>query len=372
MPNPCDQLEELGTATSTVFGTGLTSLLLGVAAATSLLFSGVNDTAINTANATTTLVAPIENDCAATGDGLSTLVTRLTANDLHTSAGAAASNVFGVYDVLAVNSGNATSAVVSGGTSLATSAGDASSVATASAVRSAPLLTTTGSAVSILLANPENDPVAGGNAVSALFDSTVRAALAVSAGDASSSVMGAPDTATWAISAGQAGSVLISQLYANELVVDTASGASALAVPPSDRAWVINTESFASWRYEDYPLRWATMIAGRPVGLSDLGLHYMQPTNNVNWSMDTGWKDFDQQQLKRIAYVYVGGVIPGSAAVRVSAGIGTAEYRYPVITNRFIPGKGLHARYWKFKLTGIGTAELLDMRADLAVSKRRV
>jgi hypothetical protein len=42
------------------------------------------------------------------------------------------------------------------------------------------------------------------------------------------------------------------------------------------------------------------------------------------------------------------------------------------IANRFIPGKGLHARYWKFKLTGTGTAELLDMRADLAVSKRRV
>jgi adenosine/AMP kinase len=372
MPFPCDQLEDIGVGHSEVFGTGLTSLIASMATAAALTFAGLSDTVADTANATSALVAPVENDALASGNALAMLTDKLTARNILTSTANGQTTAFVSADVLAVSTGNASSTITSGKDSDALANGTATSSLFGGANRAPVLITEQATATSVLLANPENNPLATGNASSTIIQKLSVVVQATSTGDGSSSVIDGQTPASFVTETGSAASASFCNTIAYNTVLESVLATSDLFVPPSDMAWVINTESTAMWRYTDYPLRWAASIKGTVVGLTDAGLCQVHTANNVPWHIDTGWNELGDQHKKRLTYTYVGGVYPVNAKLEVGVDMSLAFYTYPLLNTRATIGKGLNARYWRFRFSGKGAATILDIRSDVAASARRI
>ena len=126
------------------------------------------------------------------------------------------------------------------------------------------------------------------------------------------------------------------------------------------------------WRYTDYPLRWAASIKGVVVGLTEAGLCTALPVSDAAWHVDTGWSELGDQHKKRLTYTYVGGSYPADTKLEVGVDLLPAFYTYPLLNTRATIGKGLNARYWRFRFSGKGAATILDIRSDVAVSARRI
>ncbi len=372
MPNPCDQLEEYGVAQSTTFGAGLTSLIASLAMAASILISSENAVCTATATGQSTLVAPPENSVSGSAAGSSTLLDRLVATNLLVSTSAAQSLTYVASDGSLSVSANATSALVSGKTTDVDSTGAAASTAFTGATRAPAQITEQATATSTVLANPENISTHSANATSSATTNARASTVLAASGNAAATVFDDYLPAVDATTTARASSVLLDALHANTIVVDTADVASVLFTPPSSQAWVANLETHAMWRYKDFAPMWLASINGAVVGLSADGLCEAAPAAGVDWYIETGWSDLGEQHKKRLTYTYVGGEYPAGTKLEVAVDMVPGYIGYALIGKRATIGKGLNARYWRFRVSGTGAGSLLDIRSDVAVSTRRI
>lgn len=372
MANPCDQVESYGDATSSVFGGGLTSLIASTVLAVSLLISNETNVVTDYVIATSSLVAPVENDLTGTALATTTLTDRLVASNLASNTAAGQTQVSVSADVLAQATGNATSSLISGKESSINESAAAVSSVLSGAQRAPVLVTEQATATSVLLAQPDNTVQSTSNATSTVIPQVRASNTLLSQGDAASSLIDVQTPGADASSFAAAISSVLDHLAANTTAVSRAEATSELFIPPSDLAWVINTESTAMWRYTDYALRWVTSIKGKVIGLTDAGLCEVQTSNNVTWRIDTGWSDLGDQHKKRLTYTYVGGVYPAMTRLEVGTELSPAFYAYALINGRATIGRGLNSRYWRFRFSGVGAATINDIRSDVAVSARRI
>lgn len=372
MANPCDQVEAYGNATSSIFDIGLTSLIASIVVASSVLFSAESDTASSSATASSILVAPIENTALNTVVGSNVLTDQLQANNTYTSNVLGQTQAFLSVDGLAVATGTASSILMSGKDNDVISTAAATSTLFGGAARTPLWVVEQAQATSLLLATPENDVLDSGAAVSNLQQRVTANILAVDTGTASSTMQDASTPGADASNFATAISSVLDHLAANTTAVGYAEATSELFIPPSDSAWVINTESTAMWRYADYAPRWVASIKGKVVGLTGAGLCEVQTSNNVAWRVDTGWSDLGDQHKKRLTYTYVGGVYPAMTRLEVGTELSPAFYAYALINGRATIGRGLNSRYWRFRFSGVGAATINDIRSDVAVSARRI
>ena len=338
----------------------------------SILISSETNTVAETAVGSSALIAPPGNDVVSSGSGTTVVTDKLSANNLLLSSADAATTAYVSADVLAVSSGNASSQITSGKDSDVVSSGNAISSLFGGATRSPDWAVSQASAFSVLLANPENLSLAGGNAASNLFQQVQARTTLTTSGNATSTVLDDPAPGSMLDSFGAATSQVLSYVSASNMALSAGDAQSQLIIPASGQAWVKNTESTAMWRYEDYALRWVASIKGTVVGLTDAGLCLVSPNNNVAWHIDTGWSDFGEQHKKRLTYTYVGGVYPMNVKLEVGVDMAPRFYGYALRETRATIGKGLNARYWRFKFSGVGAASILDIRSDIATSARRI
>lgn len=372
MANPCDQLEAYGNATSSCFGTGLLSLIASAALAVSTVISAENAVVNEAATATSQLIAPIENDLTATGAATSALLDTLRAIDTEDSTALARSFVYVSADALVVSTGNASSLITSGKDSTALTSGSATSSVLSGALRAPALAVAQGQASSVVLAPPENVVQSSGSGTSSLTATLRAGAFYTSSGVAVSLLLDNYASAVDALTQASAASYVFDALAAQVWVPEAAQAVSTLLVPASSRAWAANLETHAMWRYKDFAPRWLASINGVTVALTDDGLCEVSQSNSVQWYIETGWSDFGEQHKKRVLYTYVGGEYPAATKLEVGVDMAPAFIGYALTGKRATIGKGLNARYWRFRVSGTGAGSLLDIRSDLAPSARRI
>lgn len=373
MANPCDQLEDYVAATDSVFDCGLTSLLASTALATSLLFSAESLLCVSTAEAQSYLIAPIENDAISTAAGSSVLTDRLTGFNTESTTAVASSHVYAAYGVWVVDSITASSSLISTRSNDCVDTVIAGDTVLHGAVRAPVWVNEAITAVSSLTTNnPDSTALATAEATSSADATAVVMSLAVSAADATSVVADDYAPGIDAVATAHAVSSVIDTNTAFDTAVATARASSLFLLPGSTRAWVANLESRAMWRYDDFAPRWLAVVGGATLGLAEGGLYVIDPAATVAWHIETGWSDLGAQHKKRVLYTYVGGEYPDNTRLEVGIDMAPTYFGYALSGKRATVGKGLNARYWRFRVSGAGAGSLLDIRSDIAQSTRRI
>lgn len=146
-------------------------------------------------------------------------------------------------------------------------------------------------------------------------------------------------------------------------------------------AWVVNTESSASTRYEGYAFDSFMTVGGRPFGVRADGVYSLGGTTDaglpIEWGACLGKHDFGSQALKRLESVHAGVSATGQLYVRIGDGQQTYTYRARRVdaaqrVQRFDPGRGLAANYFTFDLVGEGAAELDNIVFGVVAGQRRI
>ncbi|PIF37844.1 hypothetical protein CLV01_3378 [Delftia sp. 60] len=146
-------------------------------------------------------------------------------------------------------------------------------------------------------------------------------------------------------------------------------------------AWVVNTESSASTRYEGYAFDSFMTVGGRHFGVRADGLYRLGGATDaglpIAWGAGLGKHDFGSQAIKRLAAVHAGVSATGQLYVRIGDGQQTWTYRARRVdaaqrVQRFDPGRGLAANYFTFDLVGEGAAELDNIVFGVVAGQRRI
>lgn len=156
--------------------------------------------------------------------------------------------------------------------------------------------------------------------------------------------------------------VVSASLLTQGVFVERLSGAlvvrGALHVPTPD-SWVVNTQTRASSRYENYAFNSFALIDGRYYGCRSDGIYELDGDTDagqpVQAMVSFGKQDFGTSVLKRVTNLYVGTSSGGKLFVKVLAE--GEEYLYQardgseeLQVQRFDLGRGLRANYLEFEL----------------------
>ncbi|WP_448677263.1 hypothetical protein [Delftia acidovorans] len=146
-------------------------------------------------------------------------------------------------------------------------------------------------------------------------------------------------------------------------------------------AWVVNTESSASTRYEGYAFDSFMTVGGRQLGVRADGVYSLGGSTDagltIEWGAGLGKHDFGSQPIKRLESVHAGVSATGQLYVRIGDGQQTYTYRARRVdaeqrVQRFDPGRGLAANYFTFDLVGEGAAELDNIVFGVVAGQRRI
>ncbi|AEF89717.1 hypothetical protein DelCs14_2705 [Delftia sp. Cs1-4] len=146
-------------------------------------------------------------------------------------------------------------------------------------------------------------------------------------------------------------------------------------------AWVVNTESSASTRYEGYAFDSFMTVGGRQFGVRADGVYSLGGSTDaglpIEWGAGLGKHDFGSQAIKRLESVHAGVSATGQLYVRIGDGQQTHTYRARRVdaaqrVQRFDPGRGLAANYFTFDLVGEGAAELDNIVFGVVAGQRRI
>ena len=74
-------------------------------------------------------------------------------------------------------------------------------------------------------------------------------------------------------------------------------------------AWVVNTETFAGWKYENYPFNSFAFVAGKYYGMTDSGLYELDGDTDAGTS----------RELKNVPRAYIGYTSDGELLLRATA-----------------------------------------------------
>lgn len=147
-------------------------------------------------------------------------------------------------------------------------------------------------------------------------------------------------------------------------------------------AWVVNTRSKASTRYDQYGFNSFAVINGKQFGARTDGVYLLKGDDDagapITSGIALGQHDFGTQALKSIRAIYAGVSSRGVLFLRIKDGCSEYTYRARRVdrdmrTQRFDPGRGLSANYFTFDLTSEADAfELDSVTFDVVASQRRI
>jgi hypothetical protein len=147
-------------------------------------------------------------------------------------------------------------------------------------------------------------------------------------------------------------------------------------------AWVVNTRTQASTRYDQYGFNSFAAIGGRHFGVRTDGVYLLNGTDDagvpITSGVSFGKQDFGMPEQKTVRAVYAGISAQGNMFLKI--GDGKSQYTYRarrtddyLRQQRFDPGKGLRSTYFTFELTNETDAfELDSVRFDVVASQRRI
>ena len=141
------------------------------------------------------------------------------------------------------------------------------------------------------------------------------------------------------------------------------------ALVDDSQAWVVNTESSASTRYDNYGFNSFATVRGKQFGVRQDGLYLLSGTDDagspITSGVALGMHDFGTQALKRLDSVYAGVSSTGTLFIRVGDGVNSYSYRARrndphMKVQRFDIGRGIRTNYFTFDLTSDADAFELD------------
>lgn len=147
-------------------------------------------------------------------------------------------------------------------------------------------------------------------------------------------------------------------------------------------AWVVNTESSASTRYDTYGFNSFARIGGKHYGARQDGVYLLEGTSDaggpITSGVSFGKQDFGTQALKHMDAVYAGVSSTGTLFLKVGDGKNSYTYKARrkddyMRVQRFDVGRGLRANYFDLQLTSTADAfELDSVTFHVLPSSRRI
>ena len=152
------------------------------------------------------------------------------------------------------------------------------------------------------------------------------------------------------------------------ILVTDSSAISTIIVTVSDQtesadswaSWVVNYETDAHWRYENFEYNSFATFNGKTFGCKDDGVYELTGASDAGVAIDakitTPVSDFDSSLKKRMLKAYLGVKSDGDMVLKVLAEGGNVYYygvdntRSSVGGTRVNVGRGLTSRYWQFEL----------------------
>lgn len=147
-------------------------------------------------------------------------------------------------------------------------------------------------------------------------------------------------------------------------------------------AWVVNTESSASTRYDTYGFNSFARIGGKHYGARQDGVYLLEGASDagapITSGVSFGKQDFGTQALKHMDAVYAGVSSTGTLFLKVGDGKNSYTYKARrkddhMRVQRFDVGRGLRANYFDLQLTSTADAfELDSVTFHVLPSSRRI
>lgn len=135
------------------------------------------------------------------------------------------------------------------------------------------------------------------------------------------------------------------------------------------QAWVVNTGSNASTRYDNYGFNSFATVRGKQFGARQDGLYLLAGADDdgvpISSGVALGMHDFGTQALKQLGSVYAGVSSTGALFIKVGDGVNSYSYRARrnddrMKVQRFDIGRGIRTNYFTFDLTSDADAFELD------------
>jgi hypothetical protein len=130
--------------------------------------------------------------------------------------------------------------------------------------------------------------------------------------------------------------------------------------PDTWASWVVNYETNAHWRYDNFEFNSFAKFNGKTYGCKDDGIYELTGATDsgtaINAKITTPVSDFDSSLKKRMLKAYLGVKSDGDMVLKVLAEGGNVYYygvdntRSSVGGARINIGRGLTSRYWQFEL----------------------
>jgi hypothetical protein len=146
--------------------------------------------------------------------------------------------------------------------------------------------------------------------------------------------------------------------------------------------WVVNTDTSASTRYEQFTFNSYAVVDGTCYGARDDGIYRLEGDDDagqpIRASINFGKQNFGGTTLKRVPTAYIGTTSSGVLVMKVIAEDETYLYTARdasehLQTQRFDFGKGLRANFFEFELYN-GAGEDFDLASvefvPVALSRR--
>lgn len=154
------------------------------------------------------------------------------------------------------------------------------------------------------------------------------------------------------------------------------------ALVDEGEAWVVNTRTNASSRYDQYGFNSFAVLGGRHLGVRADGVYRLEGADDagraIKSGVSLGQHDFGTLSLKRLGAVYAGVSSTGTLFLKVGDGKSAYTYRARrkddrMKVQRFDPGRGLESNYFTFELTSEADAfELDSVSFQVLASQRRI
>ena len=132
-------------------------------------------------------------------------------------------------------------------------------------------------------------------------------------------------------------------------------------------SWVVNYETNAHWRYENFQFNSFATFNGITYGCKDDGIYALNGSTDNGTAIDakvtTAVTDFDNSQKKHMLKSYLGVKSDGDLLLKILAEGGNVYYygvdktRTSIGGTRVNIGRGLASRYWQFELLNVDGAD---------------
>lgn len=324
-----------------------------------------------------------------TAAGGSTVATAVSLTNTEASAAAGASHtVVEIPLTLSSTAAGASSAYPELPPPVLTSAGVASSAASGQLVFSK-TLSSDAAGASVLTSYHEETSEAEAAAASAVLPQLVATATATATGaGASTALPSNVPTLPILESTGTGNSAIVART--DWIVIAESEAATYSAVyfkDPGRVAWVLNTESTAASWYTNFDMHSIAQVDNAVFAVGPEGVFELTGDDDAGEPIDagtrSGFMDFGSSFTKRLENMYLGYTSTGTLSTRLSVKesrhLATRFYLEQRTADaprngRVVPGKGMWGRYWMVEMNNVNGADfsVYDIEVDIATSPRKL